>query len=148
MALTLLTELLLTTSEPSLLPLLMACFPVTWPLVSTCPGAESRRVSVTSVRSSMSPLVISFPDLLMSLLSRFLIFSLKSPRKLTTFSKSSTRRRSLLTLDRGEKLFEQYAAAAIANKQTTLNGKDVWRLYDTYGFPVDLTRLMAEEAES
>lgn len=26
-----------------------------------------------------------------------------------------------------------------------LNGKDVWRLYDTFGFPVDLTRLMAEE---
>lgn len=50
------------------------------------------------------------------------------------------------TLDRGEKLFEQYAATAKANKQTTLDGKDVWRLYDTYGFPVDLTRLMAEEA--
>ena len=26
-----------------------------------------------------------------------------------------------------------------------LNGHDVWRLYDTYGFPVDLTTLMAEE---
>ena len=26
-----------------------------------------------------------------------------------------------------------------------LNGKYVWRLYDTYGFPVDLTLLMAEE---
>lgn len=50
------------------------------------------------------------------------------------------------TLDRGEKLFEQYAKQAIENKQKSLNGKDVWRLYDTYGFPVDLTRLMAEEA--
>lgn len=50
------------------------------------------------------------------------------------------------TLDRGEKLFETYAANAKKNGQKTLNGKDVWRLYDTYGFPVDLTRIMAEEA--
>ncbi|ODQ77994.1 hypothetical protein BABINDRAFT_163044 [Babjeviella inositovora NRRL Y-12698] len=49
-------------------------------------------------------------------------------------------------LDRGEKLFEQYAATAVASASKTLAGKDVWRLYDTYGFPVDLTRLMAEEA--
>lgn len=26
-----------------------------------------------------------------------------------------------------------------------MGGKDVWRLYDTYGFPVDLTEIMAEE---
>lgn len=50
------------------------------------------------------------------------------------------------TLDRGEKLFEQYAIIASKTPQQTLSGKDVWRLYDTYGFPVDLTRLMAEEA--
>jgi alanyl-tRNA synthetase len=50
------------------------------------------------------------------------------------------------TLDRGERLFEQYAAQARASNVKVLNGKDVWRLYDTYGFPVDLTRLMAEEA--
>lgn len=49
------------------------------------------------------------------------------------------------TLDRGEKLFEVYAQAALASKAKELNGRDVWRLYDTYGFPVDLTRLMAEE---
>lgn len=48
------------------------------------------------------------------------------------------------TLDRGIKLFEQYANAAQASNKV-LNGKDVWRLYDTYGFPVDLTSLMAEE---
>lgn len=50
------------------------------------------------------------------------------------------------TLDRGEKLFESYAEEALKTKEKTLNGKDVWRLYDTYGFPVDLTQLMAEEA--
>ncbi|KAH3672219.1 hypothetical protein WICPIJ_010071 [Wickerhamomyces pijperi] len=49
------------------------------------------------------------------------------------------------TLDRGEKLFQQYAAAALKSNKV-LNGKDVWRLYDTYGFPVDLTTLMAEES--
>ncbi|ODQ75523.1 hypothetical protein LIPSTDRAFT_102287 [Lipomyces starkeyi NRRL Y-11557] len=49
------------------------------------------------------------------------------------------------TLDRGEKLFEDYAEKARADGVKVLNGRDVWRLYDTYGFPVDLTRLMAEE---
>lgn len=49
------------------------------------------------------------------------------------------------TLDRGEKLFEQYATRASQRGESTLSGKDVWRLYDTYGFPVDLTRLMADE---
>ncbi|CAR22366.1 alanine--tRNA ligase [Lachancea thermotolerans CBS 6340] len=49
------------------------------------------------------------------------------------------------TLDRGEKLFEKYAQAAAQTKDKTLDGLQVWRLYDTYGFPVDLTELMAEE---
>ena len=49
------------------------------------------------------------------------------------------------TLDRGEKLFDQLALRAKEQGLTELNGKDVWRLYDTYGFPVDLTLLMAEE---
>ncbi|KAJ3388432.1 Alanine--tRNA ligase [Lobulomyces angularis] len=46
------------------------------------------------------------------------------------------------TLDRGEALFEKYIQNA---KNNVLSGSDAWRLYDTYGFPVDLTRLMAEE---
>lgn len=49
------------------------------------------------------------------------------------------------TLDRGERLFEKYADAATKSGTKTLDGKQVWRLYDTYGFPVDLTELMAEE---
>ncbi|KAI8061438.1 alanyl-tRNA synthetase [Gongronella butleri] len=49
------------------------------------------------------------------------------------------------TLDRGEKLFEEYLAATKERGSSMLSGKDVWRLYDTYGFPTDLTRIMAEE---
>lgn len=49
------------------------------------------------------------------------------------------------TLDRGEKLFEQYAAKAKAENRKELSGTDIWRLYDTFGFPVDLTHIMAEE---
>ncbi|KAG9306711.1 hypothetical protein G9A89_004258 [Geosiphon pyriformis] len=49
------------------------------------------------------------------------------------------------TLDRGEKLFDQYLQKAKNSNTELLPGADVWRLYDTYGFPIDLTRLMAEE---
>ncbi|KAK4659553.1 Alanine--tRNA ligase [Podospora pseudocomata] len=50
-----------------------------------------------------------------------------------------------VTLDRGEAMFEKYAAAATKAGEKKLSGADVWRLYDTFGFPVDLTKLMAEE---
>jgi len=49
------------------------------------------------------------------------------------------------TLDRGERLFDTYLQKAKQANAEVLPGADVWRLYDTYGFPVDLTRLMAEE---
>ncbi|KAL8724554.1 MAG: hypothetical protein Q9181_006777 [Wetmoreana brouardii] len=49
------------------------------------------------------------------------------------------------TLDRGERQFEGYAQQCKLKDSTRLHGADVWRLYDTFGFPVDLTRLMAEE---
>lgn len=49
------------------------------------------------------------------------------------------------TLDRGERQFEVYAQQAKDAGLNKLHGADVWRLYDTFGFPVDLTQLMAEE---
>lgn len=49
------------------------------------------------------------------------------------------------TLDRGERQFENYAQQSKLKNLNRLHGADVWRLYDTFGFPVDLTRLMAEE---
>ena len=49
------------------------------------------------------------------------------------------------TLDRGERQFEQFAQQSKLKDSKKLHGELVWRLYDTFGFPVDLTRLMAEE---
>ena len=49
------------------------------------------------------------------------------------------------TLDRGERQFEQFAQQSKLKDSEKLHGELVWRLYDTFGFPVDLTRLMAEE---
>lgn len=43
-------------------------------------------------------------------------------------------------------MFAHYSEQAKLNASKTLNGTDVWRLYDTFGFPVDLTRIMAEES--
>ena len=43
------------------------------------------------------------------------------------------------TLDRGIQLFEDAA------KSGTVSPADAFKLHDTYGFPIDLTRIMAEE---
>ncbi|KAI8263606.1 Alanine--tRNA ligase [Colletotrichum sp. SAR11_239] len=51
------------------------------------------------------------------------------------------------TLDRGEAQFEKYAKEALKKGEKKLSGAVVWRLYDTFGFPVDLTKLMAEERQ-
>lgn len=50
-----------------------------------------------------------------------------------------------MLLDRGEQVFTKYAKQATDSKSKTIPAKDVWRLYDTYGFPLDLTRLMCDE---
>jgi alanyl-tRNA synthetase len=49
------------------------------------------------------------------------------------------------TLDRGLELFATAAEIAQSRDDKTLSGEDVFKLYDTYGFPVDLTQLLARE---
>ena len=50
--------------------------------------------------------------------------------------------RFFATIDRGIARFEEVAAKA---KNNTIDGRDAFVLYDTYGFPLDLTQIMAEE---
>lgn len=49
------------------------------------------------------------------------------------------------TLDRGEKIFETILQKAKNSGKDSISGEDAFRLYDTFGFPIDLTRLMASE---
>jgi alanyl-tRNA synthetase len=51
------------------------------------------------------------------------------------------------TLDRGLEIFEKIKSDLMVQKQNIIPGKDVFKLYDTYGFPVDLTRILADEAD-
>ena len=50
----------------------------------------------------------------------------------------------LETLDTGTRKLEDVVQAAKTAKTKTLSGKDVFQLYDTYGFPLELTREIAE----
>ena len=43
------------------------------------------------------------------------------------------------TLDRGLEMFE------VVSREGRISGRDAFRLYDTYGFPIDLTQLMGAE---
>ncbi len=49
------------------------------------------------------------------------------------------------TLDRGIEIFNAAADKAQKSKNKTITGDDAFQLYDTYGFPIDLTGLMADE---
>ena len=49
------------------------------------------------------------------------------------------------TLDRGIEIFNAAAGRAEKSKDKTISGEDAFQLYDTYGFPLDLTQLMAAE---
>ena len=52
----------------------------------------------------------------------------------------------LATLDAGLKIFSEMLDAHKAKGETVFSGEDAFKLSDTYGFPLDLTVDMAEEA--
>jgi alanyl-tRNA synthetase len=49
------------------------------------------------------------------------------------------------TLDRGIELFDSLTKKLNEKNEKIISGDDVFKLYDTYGFPVDLTAVMARE---
>jgi alanyl-tRNA synthetase len=57
----------------------------------------------------------------------------------------SEEERFRLTLSSGLRLFQQFADEARAEGRRVLRGGEVFRLYDTFGFPVDLSEELAGE---
>ena len=51
----------------------------------------------------------------------------------------------LVTLGRGTEIFNEVVAGMKTAGSATISGADAFKLYDTFGFPLDLTRLMAAE---
>ena len=49
------------------------------------------------------------------------------------------------TIDQGLSILEELVSEAKKNGKDTIEGKDAFKLYDTFGFPIDLTREIAEE---
>ncbi len=49
------------------------------------------------------------------------------------------------TLDRGIEIFDRIVERLKKQNQKTIPGDEVFKLYDTYGFPVDMTEVMARE---
>lgn len=49
------------------------------------------------------------------------------------------------TIDHGLAILETYMAGLKEDNQTVLSGEDSFKLYDTYGFPLDLTKEILEE---
>lgn len=50
------------------------------------------------------------------------------------------------TIDGGSKLLDELLGKLKEEGKTMLEGQDIFRLYDTYGFPVELTEELAEDA--
>jgi alanyl-tRNA synthetase len=51
----------------------------------------------------------------------------------------------LKTLERGEKLLAEVITTVKSQQQTVIPGADAFKLYDTFGFPLELTQEIAEE---
>ena len=50
------------------------------------------------------------------------------------------------TIDAGLSILSDLIRGAIAENADTISGEEVFKLYDTFGFPIDLTREIAEES--
>lgn len=93
-----------------------------------------------SDKSLLYPMVDS---LILSMSDVYPELKLRKDHILSTVKDEETR--FLQTLDKGSEILETEIANLKKHGQKSLPGEVLFKLYDTYGFPVDLSRLIAEE---
>jgi alanyl-tRNA synthetase len=71
--------------------------------------------------------------------------SLKTQRAAIIQAVDQETQRFLSTLTQGTQILEDHLRALKAKGLNTVDGKTAFKLYDTFGFPVDLTQLIAKE---
>jgi len=81
------------------------------------------------VEATIDRMGVTYPELL-------------SKRQYIVRNTRAEEERFLATIEAGMKRFDEIAPAGGSG---TIQGKDAFKLYDTFGFPVDLTELMAAE---
>ena len=96
--------------------------------------------------------MLGIPDHFMPILSEVVIASskdaypeLEEKKAMILKTLADEESRFYNTLDQGMKKLNEMLDALKAEGKTTLAGADAFRLYDTYGFPLDLTRDVLEE---
>jgi alanyl-tRNA synthetase len=72
---------------------------------------------------------------------------LKQKREHVALVVKSEEERFSETLVQGSAVFEEMVSVLASRGESVLSGADAFRLYDTYGFPLDLTQEMASERD-
>ena len=117
-------------------------------------GYVLRRILRRAVRHAWllgrrAPTLVALVDEVVALMSDVYPELRQRHRHISETTKAEEER-FLATIDGGMARFDQLAPAAGSTQGSThlrgtISGEDAFRLYDTYGFPIDLTELMARE---
>ncbi|MCB1170685.1 MAG: alanine--tRNA ligase, partial [Leptospiraceae bacterium] len=92
-----------------------------------------------------SPLLYSLVPTIVEIYEEFYPELKQSAEKIQKILEDEEKR-FLRTLDTGMKIWEQYLEEHRGKKRKTFSGSQAFRLYDTYGFPLEMTIELAEKA--